>query len=313
MSRIRQFADQVADNVEQVIVGKRAAIETLLIALLNQGHVLVEDVPGVGKTMLARAMAASLGLVFKRIQCTPDLLPNDITGTSVFDQKTREFEFRPGPAFANVVLADEINRATPRTQSALLEAMGEHQVSVDGVTYPLPRPFIVMATQNPVEFEGTFPLPEAQLDRFMLRLPIGYPTPEQEAELLKRLSRVHPIETLQPVVDGKILIELERDVWQVEVDSTVARYIVQLVGATRDHPDLALGASPRAALALYKATQAFAALRGRDYVLPDDVKTMAPLTLNHRLLVKPESALRGRMAPQIMSELVATILVPLTD
>jgi len=309
---VQSFAQRVIANVEKVIVGKREAIEMVLVALLCEGHVLIEDVPGVGKTMLARAIAASLGLSFKRLQCTPDLLPNDITGVSVFNQKTREFEFRPGPAFVHVLLADEINRATPRTQSALLEAMGERQVTVDGVTYPLPRPFIVLATQNPIEYEGTFPLPEAQLDRFLLRLSLGYPDAEEERRILRRLQREHPIESLGQVVEGEALPDLARQVWEVHVDETVETYVVRLVQATREHPDLALGASPRGSLALFKTAQALAALQGRDYVLPDDVKRMAPLTLTHRLLLKPESSLRGRTAGQVLREVLESVPLPLT-
>jgi MoxR-like ATPase len=313
VNSIQAFSEQVIANVEKVIVGKRPAIEMVLVALLCEGHVLIEDVPGVGKTMLARAIAASLGLTFKRLQCTPDLLPNDITGVSVFNQQTHEFEFRPGPAFAHILLTDEINRATPRTQSALLEAMGERQVTADGVTYPLARPFIVLATQNPIEYEGTFPLPEAQLDRFLIKLYLGYPDAAQEGRILRRLQREHPIESLGQVVEADALPELARGVWEVHVDETVEEYIVRLVQATRRHPDLALGASPRGSLALFKTCQALAALRGRDYVLPDDVKTMLPLTLTHRLLLKPESALRGRTAAQIVQDLVEQIELPLTD
>ncbi len=312
MNSIQAFCEHVTANVERVIVGKRAAIEFMLVALLCEGHVLVEDVPGVGKTMLARAIAASLGLSFKRLQCTPDLLPNDITGVSVFNQQTREFEFRPGPAFAHVLLADEINRATPRTQSALLEAMGERQVTADGVTYPLARPFIVLATQNPIEYEGTFPLPEAQLDRFLLKLVLGYPDAAQERDVLRRLQREHPIEALGRVVELDALPGLARAVWDIHVDETLEDYIVRLVQATRQHPDLALGASPRGSLALFKTSQALAAVRGRDYVVPDDVKTLLPLTLTHRLLLKPESALRGRTAAHIVREILDQVELPLT-
>jgi MoxR-like ATPase len=308
----QSFSDQVTANVEKVIVGKRHAIEMVLVSLLCEGHMLVQDVPGVGKTMLARAVAASLGLSFKRLQCTPDLLPNDITGVSVFNQQTREFEFRPGPAFAHVLLADEINRATPRTQSALLEAMGERQVTVDGVTYPLSRPFIVLATQNPIEYEGTFPLPEAQLDRFLVRIDLGYPDAAEERHILRRLQREHPIESLGCIAEADALPKLARDVWEVHVDETVEDYIVRLIRATREHPDLALGASPRGSLALFKTSQALAALRGRDYVLPDDVKVMAPLTLTHRLLLRPESALRGRTAAQIVHEILERVELVLT-
>ena len=304
MHEIQAFANQVIDNVERVIVGKRPIIELLMVALLCEGHVLIEDVPGVGKTMLARAMAISLGVTFRRLQCTPDLLPNDVTGVSVFNQKTREFDFHPGPAFAHILLADEINRATPRTQSALLECMGERQITVDGVTRPLPRPFLVMATQNPIEYEGTFPLPEAQLDRFLLKLSLGYLDLEGESQMLLHLRRQHPIETLQPAVEGGQLPRLAERVWDVHVDDTVRDYIVRLVQGTRQHPDLVLGASPRGSLALYKASQALAALRGRDYVLPDEVKELAPLTLAHRCLVHPESALRGRTASRILADIL---------
>ena len=304
MREIQSLANQIIDNVERVIVGKRHAVELLMVALLCEGHVLIEDVPGVGKTMLARAMAVSLGVTFKRLQCTPDLLPNDVTGVSVFNQKTREFDFMPGPAFAHILLTDEINRATPRTQSALLECMGERQITVDGVTRTLPRPFLVMATQNPIEYEGTFPLPEAQLDRFLLKLNLGYLDLESESQMLLHLRRQHPIETLPPVVDGGELPRLAEQVWDVHMDDTVRDYIVRLVHSTRRHPDLILGASPRGSLALYKASQALAALRGRDYVLPDDVKELMPLTLAHRCILHPESALRGRTASRILADIL---------
>ncbi len=303
-AEVQQFAETVVGNVERVIVGKREVIELVMVALLCEGHVLIEDVPGTGKTMLARAVATSLGLSFKRLQCTPDLLPNDITGVSVFNQQLGEFEFRPGPAFSHVLLADEVNRATPRTQSALLESMGEGQVTVDGVTYTLNRPFLVLATQNPIEYEGTFPLPEAQLDRFLLKLTVGYPSPADEGQILLNLRREHPITTIGQVVDGARLLELQRQVWEVHVDETVRDYIVRLVHATRGHADLALGASPRGSLALFKTAQALAALRGRDFVIPDDVKTLAPPTLVHRLIVRPESALRGYNAARIMANLL---------
>lgn len=313
MNAIQSFAHQVIENVERVIVGKREVIELLLVALLCDGHVLIEDVPGVGKTMLARALAISLGVSFKRLQCTPDLLPNDVTGVSVFNQQTRQFEFMPGPVFAHILLADEINRATPRTQSALLEAMGERQVTVDGVTRPLARPFLVLATQNPIEYEGTFPLPEAQLDRFLLKLSLGYLSAEQENHLLLHLQRQHPIESLQPVVDGRLVPQLSEQVWEVHVDDTVRDYIVRLVQATRQHPDLLLGASHRGSLALYKTAQALAALRGRNYVLPDDVKLLAPLALAHRCIVHPESALRGRTAAAVIRDLLEQVALDLGE
>jgi len=304
---VQGFVSTVVDNVEKVIVGKRASIELLMVALLCEGHVLIEDVPGVGKTMLARAVAISLGCSFKRLQCTPDLLPNDVTGVSVFDQKTTQFVFRPGPAFVNVLLADEINRATPRTQSALLECMGERQITVDGETRALERPFFVLATQNPIEYEGTFPLPEAQLDRFLMRLQLGYPSLGDERRMLLNLRRLHPIESLTQVVDGVQLLELQPAVWDVHVDETVDDYVVRLVQATRQHGDLALGASPRGSLALYKTAQALAAVRGREYVLPDDVKLLVPLTLGHRLIITPESALRGKSVESVLSEIVERV------
>jgi MoxR-like ATPase len=301
---IETFTQTVIENVERVIVGKRPAIELAMVALLCEGHVLIEDVPGVGKTMLARALAASIGCSFKRLQCTPDLLPNDVTGVSIYNQKNGEFEFRPGPAFVNILLADEVNRATPRTQSALLESMGEYQVTVDGVTRPLPRPFMVFATQNPIEYEGTFPLPEAQLDRFLMRLKLGYPTFEEEQQILLNLQRTHPIDSIGQVVDGSKLPTLQPQIWDVTVDETVRGYVVRLVRATREHFDLALGASPRGSLGLFRAAQALACVRGRDYVMPDDVKLLAPVILGHRLIVKPESAIRGRNAQTILKNLL---------
>ena len=313
VQEIRDFAGTLIENIEQVIVGKREVIEMVLISLLCEGHVLIEDAPGTGKTMLARAIAITTGLEFKRVQCTPDLLPSDVTGVSVFNQKTREFEFRPGPAFSNILLADEINRATPRTQSALLEAMGEGQVSADGLTYPLPNPFLVLATQNPIEFEGTFPLPEAQLDRFLMRLSLGYPAFADEDSMLRMQQIIHPIETLEQAVDGNQLPALQHHVRQVSVVESIRRYILNLVRATRDHPALALGASPRGSLALFHTAQAHAVLRGRDFVIPDDVKRVAEACLAHRMLVNPESALSGETTENVLQGLLKSVEVPLVS
>jgi MoxR-like ATPase len=313
MTTLSEFAPRLIANIETVIVGKRAQIEWLLVAMLCQGHVLIEDVPGTGKTMLARAAAASLGLGYKRVQCTPDLLPNDITGVSIYNQQTGGFEFRAGPVFVNVLLADEINRATPRTQAALLEAMQERQVTVDGVTHALAAPFLVLATQNPIEFEGTFPLPEAQLDRFLMRLSLGYPAAADEIAVLRSQRERHPVDAVRPVATGAELLALSAQVSAVHVDETVERYCLALVSATRAHPDVALGASTRGTLALYKTAQALAALRGRDYVIPDDVKVMVPLTLPHRLIIKPESQLRGRTAGLVLADILEKTAVALGE
>jgi MoxR-like ATPase len=313
MEEVLKFAQTVTQNVERVIVGKRDVIQLMLVSLLCEGHVLIEDVPGVGKTMLARALSLSLGVNFRRLQCTPDLLPSDVTGVSVFNQQSHQFDFMPGPAFAHILLADEINRATPRTQSALLECMGERQITIDGVTRALPRPFIVMATQNPIEYEGTFPLPEAQLDRFLMRLHLGYPTLTEESQMLLNLRRTHPIEGLAQVVDGMQITTLAQQIWEIHVDDTVRDYILNLVQATRSHPDLVLGASPRGSLALYKTSQALAALQGRDYVLPDDVKRLAPLTLAHRCIVHPESSLRGKTSTDVINQLLQSVPLHLEE
>jgi MoxR-like ATPase len=313
MTEITQLREKIETNIAKVIVGKQNTTELLLVALLCDGHVLIEDVPGVGKTMLARALAISLGGQFKRLQCTPDLLPNDITGVSIFNQAEQDFEFRPGPLFVNILLVDEINRATPRTQAALLEAMQECQVTMDGVTYPLPSPFMVLATQNPVEYEGTFPLPEAQLDRFMLKIDMGYPDPDEEATILERLSRRHPIETLESVAAPEEVEKVKPLVWDVHVDETVVDYLIRLVEATRTHPDLLLGGSPRASLALYKAGQALAALNGRDHVLPDDIKALARPVLAHRIMLKPQAALRGITSPDLIERILEETPLNLQD
>jgi MoxR-like ATPase len=303
-------AKRIIANVEQAIVGKRQQLILSLVAWLCEGHILLEDVPGVAKTMLARALARSLGCNFKRIQCTPDLLPTDVTGASIFNQKSAEFEFRPGPLFAQVVLADEINRTTPRTQAALLEAMAESRVTVDGVTHKLGPPFLVIATQNPIDHEGTFPLPEAQLDRFLMRFSLGYPTLEEELKMLEMLQRGHPIDALQPVVSVDELVACQKAVREVYVDDKVRRYLMQIVHDTRAHDDIGLGGSPRASLALFRTSQAMAALRGRNYVLPDDVKKVAPPALTHRIILKPESRLRKVTANALIEEIIAEIAVP---
>jgi MoxR-like ATPase len=307
---LQEAMDQVITNVEKVIVGKRDVIELTLVALLCEGHILIEDVPGTGKTTLAKAVARSLGCSFQRIQFTPDLLPSDVTGIYFFNQKTQEFEFRPGPIMAQVVLADEINRATPRTQSALLEAMQERQVSVDLETRALPRPFLVLATQNPIELEGTFPLPEAQVDRFLMRIKLGYPSEVDENEILLRFEREDPLETLLPVLSSEALLDLQQETCTVRVEQSVREYIVRVTRATRDHPAVDLGVSPRGTLALYKTAQALAALRGRDYVIPDDVKHLAPSVLTHRIIIRPQTRLRGRTPEQVITEIVDSVPVP---
>jgi len=304
------IAERILENVERVVVGKRHQIMLTLVSLFSEGHALLEDVPGVAKTMLARALAQSLGGSFKRVQCTPDLLPNDITGASIFNPKTTEFEFRPGPVFAQIVLADEINRATPRAQAALLEAMAERQVSVDGTVHQLERPFFIIATQNPVDHEGTFPLPEAQLDRFLIRLSLGYPAPQEESAMIERLQLGHPIETLSPVVTVQDVIDAQDAVRQVQVHERVRDYIVQLVGQTREHEAIVLGASPRCTLALTRAAQAYAAINGANHVMPDDVKAIAPAVLPHRLVVRPESRLRKIRAEDIVNEILRSVKVP---
>lgn len=313
VKEIQDVGQTIQRNIANVIVGKEDSVEIALVALLCEGHILMEDVPGVGKTMLARTIARSLGCQFQRIQFTPDLLPSDVTGVSIFNQKSNEFEFRPGPIMAQIVLADEVNRATPRTQSSLLECMEERQVTTDGITRPLPRPFLVMATQNPIEYEGTFPLPEAQLDRFLLRLRMGYPTAEEESEILVRLQERHPIETISQVIDADRLLAAQEAVRRVYVEESVRQYIVNLVQKTRASGDIALGASPRGALGLYRTAQALAALRGRDYVIPDDVKRLAVPVLAHRIIVKPESELRGKTGDRIITELLNEVPIVLEE
>ncbi|MEA3377045.1 MAG: MoxR family ATPase [Chloroflexota bacterium] len=313
MEKVQRVADRLVRNVEQVIIGKRKEIELVLVGLLSQGHILIEDVPGVGKTMLARSLAKSLGCHFSRIQFTPDMLPSDVTGVSIFNQKTREFEFRPGPVMAQVVLTDEINRATPKTQAALLEAMQELQVTVDGVTHPLPEPFLVMATQNPIEYEGTFPLPEAQLDRFLMRIRLGYPRPEDEIAILESQRYIHPVTKIEQVVPAADLLAAQEALKDVYVDALIKQYIVDLIQQTRNHPDIYLGASPRGSLSLYRTGQARAAMQGRDYVLPDDIKLLALPTLAHRLIVSPAARLKDVTGETVMREILDSLPVPGAD
>jgi MoxR-like ATPase len=303
----------IIDNVEEVILGKNRVIKLALAAMMAEGHILFEDVPGVGKTILVRSLARSIGCSFKRIQFTPDLLPSDITGVSIYNQKTNEFEFREGPILSQVVLADEINRATPRTQSALLESMAEKQITVEGISRRLSDPFIVMATQNPIEYDGTFPLPEAQLDRFLIRLEIGYPAESEEQLILKKLQLEHPVEKLESVMKDQEFIELQSDVKKVHVDQKLRKYIVELVNQSRSHSDLELGASPRGSIALMKMAQAWAVINDRDYIIPDDIKEIAPAVLAHRLIVKSKSRLRGADKEKIIKEIIRRTEVPVID
>ena len=307
---ISATAARLRQNIQKVIVGKDEIIDLALIALLCEGHLLLEDVPGTGKTTLAKTVARSLGCSFQRIQFTPDLLPSDVTGIYFYNQREQEFVFRSGPIFSQILLADEINRATPRTQSSLLEAMQERQVTVDIATHPLPRPFLVMATQNPIELEGTFPLPEAQLDRFLMRIKIGYPDENQENDILLRFERQDPLETLEPVVQPEEILEMQQQIRQVRVEESVRNYVVNVCRTTRNHPDIDLGASPRATMGLYRTAQALAAVRGREFVIPDDVKEMAPYVLTHRLIVDPQTRLRGRRPEDVLREVVDTVAVP---
>jgi len=307
---ITDAAERLRDNIQKVIVGKSDVIDLALIAILCEGHLLLEDVPGTGKTTLAKTIAASLGCSFRRVQFTPDLLPSDLTGIYYFNQKAQEFEFRPGPIMAQILLADEINRATPRTQSALLEAMQERQVTVDIATHSLPRPFLVMATQNPIELEGTFPLPEAQLDRFLMKVALGYPDEDNENTMLLRFERDDPLETIQSVIGPDDILAMQTEIRTTRVENSVRRYIVNVCRATRLHEEIALGASPRATMALYHTCQARAAIKGRDFVIPDDVKQMAPFVLTHRLVVNPQIRLRGREPEDVIRDIVNTVPVP---
>jgi MoxR-like ATPase len=308
-----QFSQAVQSNIARVVVGKRDVIEMLLVALLADGHVLLEDVPGIGKTTLAKALARTVDCSFARIQFTPDLLPSDVTGINYFNQKAQEFHFRPGPIFSQILLADEINRATPRTQAALLESMQERQATIDGQTYPLPVPFLVLATQNPIELEGTFPLPEAQLDRFMLQLQLGYPSLEEEEAILQQYEERDPLLDLQAVVSADHLLELRRQVTSVHVSAAVRGYLLQLVRSTREHPLVVLGVSPRGTLALFRASQALAALRGRDFVIPSDVQALCPALLTHRIHISPQTRLRGRTPQQIVADITEQVPVPVNE
>lgn len=310
MTNILAFTERVIDNIEKVIIGKRGSIELAVISLLCQGNLLIEDVPGVGKTVLARCLARSLGCTFSRIQFTPDMLPSDVTGVSIFNQVSNQFEFRPGPIMAQIVLSDEINRATPKTQAALLEAMEERQITVDGITHLLPRPFMVLATQNPIEYEGTFPLPEAQLDRFLVRLRLGYPGLEDEINILESQQFIHPVTTLEQVATEDELVEAQEGIKNIFVAKDVKRYIVELSRQTRDHPEVYLGASPRGSLALYRTGQARAAMHGRDFVLPDDVKALAKPALGHRIILGPAARLRDLDSEQILEEILTRVPVP---
>jgi MoxR-like ATPase len=309
-AEVKSTVEKIVENVSRVIVGKRNVIELMITALLCEGNVLVEDVPGIGKTLMSKAIARTLGCGFQRIQCTPDLLPSDVTGLQYYNQKTGNFEFRPGPVMSNIVLVDEINRATPRTQSALLEAMQEQQITVDMETFKLPRPFMLMATQNPIELEGTFPLPEAQLDRFLFHLHMGYPEEDEESTILARFQQDNPLDTLSGVTGVQELIKLQKFCRMLYIDPSISEYVVKIIRATRNHPDIKLGASPRAALGLHQAAQTFAAVKGRTFVIPDDIKYLAMPSLAHRIIVKTESRLRGRSTQEIIKGILENIPVP---
>ena len=310
VAAVADLAKRLIGNVEQAIVGKRKQLVLSLVAWLSGGHILLEDVPGVAKTMLARALARSVGCAFKRVQCTPDLLPSDVTGTSIFNQKSAEFEFRRGPVFTQILLADEINRATPRTQASLLEAMAEARVTVDGTTHDLQSPFLVIATQNPVDHEGTFPLPEAQLDRFLMRFSLGYPSLEEEMRMLELLQHTHPVDRLKPVATSDELVAAQREIRKIHVDPRVRQYFLQIITQTRHHSDLALGGSPRASIALFRCGQAMAAIRGKAFVSPDDIKRVLGPVMNHRLILQPESRLRKVTTESVLQEIVGEIAVP---
>jgi MoxR-like ATPase len=307
---VESFAEKLIIHLEKVIIGKHASLELMVLGLLSQGHILIEDVPGVGKTVMARSLAKSLGCEFNRIQFTPDMLPSDVTGVSIFNQRTRQFEFRPGPLMAQIILADEINRATPKTQSALLEGMEEKQITVDGMTHPLPKPFMVMATQNPIEYEGTFPLPEAQLDRFLMRIRLGYPSLSDEIKVLERQQYTHPLEELEQIISVEELLEVQEIIKTVYLAPSIKRYIIELVRQTRNHSDIYLGSSPRGGLGLFRTSQARAAIYGRNYVLPDDIKALSLPVLAHRVVINPAARLQNLTANEIIQEIVNSFPVP---